>query len=277
MTGTVPRPDYLRQCTYRQVSFISERYLWNCMVSFVVTHLTPQQHWLLSSCTVWSTAKAGKDQLRWQQRWLHVWRGEILRPDVFRPNQGLQTLSKTTWATTQQIEGRTSCVMWLFRNVTLYQIKRCFVNTLLYYYWQTVFRAGWNGFDGRIRPAGRSLQSPGLNCRSIWSHCFKFGRKGEGAKKREKKTSWTYLHYGTQTWRERMQKSQNRVGTFRHGRLQRAMRERLEADQLRNFLPHTQQPAITTACVMWERDVFISCRGGSGRNVGGRSDNFVVF
>jgi len=47
--------------------------------------------------------------------------------------------------------------------VILYQMNKFFVNILFFHRWQNVFATEWNGFVGRIWPAGRSLETPALN------------------------------------------------------------------------------------------------------------------
>jgi len=47
-------------------------------------------------------------------------------------------------------------------DVTFYQIKKFLVYTLFFYHWQ-------NGFEGRIWPAGRSMETPPIDDAVVWN------------------------------------------------------------------------------------------------------------
>jgi len=70
---------------------------------------------------------------------------------------------RATYAITHLLEGRTSYVVWLFRerlrstNSQIFSCQYIIFSSLTKWLrgWD-----GWNGFAGRIWPAGRSLKTP---------------------------------------------------------------------------------------------------------------------
>jgi len=54
--------------------------------------------------------------------------------------------------------------MWLFWDILLYLINKCFLNKSFFHEWQNVYATWWNDFEGRIWPAGRSLETPAIKC-----------------------------------------------------------------------------------------------------------------
>jgi len=96
-----------------------------------------------------------------------------LTKDLHRTGVSKLFHPKVTWVITQQCEGRTSCLMWLFRDIHSTKSK-CF-SSITFHYLQNIFadriwpalRSLENGFAGRmyrfagrICPAGRCLENP---------------------------------------------------------------------------------------------------------------------
>ena len=77
---------------------------------------------------------------------------------------------RTTWAITQQFEGRTSHVMWLFHDM-LHSTKPTNFSQMYFFFNidKMALRDGWNGFEGRIWSAGRILETlaKALLCNSV--------------------------------------------------------------------------------------------------------------
>jgi len=61
-----------------------------------------------------------------------------------------------------------SCIMCIFGIGSIYQNNTFFVNTLFFIIGKMYFASGWNGFAGRIWPAGRSVENPDIDYEEEW-------------------------------------------------------------------------------------------------------------